>query len=270
MLSFPNAKINIGLFITEKRADGYHNLETLFFPVPMHDILEIVPSKDREDKLTLSGLSVPGSQSDNLVLKAVQLLRHDYDFPVVKMHLHKMIPTGAGMGGGSSDAVVCLQNINKQFELKISEEKLHQYALQLGSDCPFFLKNTPQFAQGRGELLTDVSLSLKGKYLLCLFPGIHISTAQSFANIQVANPPFHLKQINEIQFGEWKAHITNDFETNAFRLFPELAMWKEKLYNSGAVFALMSGSGSSLYGIFENLPDLNAFKAANLKLLKIS
>lgn len=270
MLSFPNAKINIGLFITEKRADGYHNLETLFFPVPLHDILEIVPSNEKEDKFTLSGLSVPGKQADNLVLKAVKLLRQEYDFPYVKMHLHKMIPMGAGMGGGSSDAVACLQNLNKQFELNISDEKLQHYALQLGSDCPLFLKNTPQFAQGRGELLSDVSLSLNGKYMLCLFPGIHISTAQSFANIQVKNAPINLKELHENQIIDWKNYVSNDFEENAFRLFPDLARWKAKLYNSGAVFALMSGSGSSLYGIFEKLPDLNEFQAVNFKLLKIS
>ena len=151
MLCFPNAKINIGLYVTEKRKDGYHNLETLFYPVPLCDILEIVPQKPGPDVLTLTGLPVPGNSADNLVLKAVNILREDFDFPSVKINLHKIIPMGSGLGGGSADAAFCLVNINRQFNLDIPEEKLLEYALRLGSDCPFFIKNTPQFAKGRGK-----------------------------------------------------------------------------------------------------------------------
>ncbi|MDA3911745.1 MAG: 4-(cytidine 5'-diphospho)-2-C-methyl-D-erythritol kinase [Bacteroidales bacterium] len=268
MLSFPNAKINIGLYITEKRPDGFHNLETVFFPIPWCDILEIVPSKKTE--LEITGLPVPGNPDENLVLKAYNLVKADYDIPPVKINLHKQIPMGAGLGGGSSDAVSCLLNLNKQFMLDISEEKLLEYALKIGSDCPFFLKNTAQFATGRGELMQDVDVQLLGKYLLVVFPGLHVSTKASFENINPKPAKFDLMHLSSISLNQWNEFVENDFETFAFHKFPRLKKIKSILQKNGAEFVLMSGSGSAVFAIFNEKPKIIKLNEPIVKLLNIS
>jgi len=268
MLSFPNAKINIGLYITEKRTDNFHSLETIFYPIPWCDILEIVPSETT--LLVTSGLPVPGDPSENLVLKAYHLVKVDYDIQPVKINLHKQIPIGAGLGGGSSDAVSCLLNLNKQFALNISDEMLLQYALKLGSDCPFFLKNTPQFASGRGELMHDVDIRLAGKYLLVIYPGFHISTKASFENIVPKLAKFELPKLVELSMNQWSEFVENDFEAFAFLQFPRLKQIKMKLMKSGAEFVLMSGSGSAIYAIYDTIPENFEINEPMVKLLRFS
>jgi 4-diphosphocytidyl-2-C-methyl-D-erythritol kinase len=268
MLSFPNAKINIGLYITEKRPDGFHNLETVFFPIPWCDILEIVPSDTCQ--LVTSGLPVPGNPDENLVIKAYDLVRADYDIPPVKINLHKQIPMGAGLGGGSSDAISCLLNLNKQFNLDISEDKLLEYALKLGSDCPFFLKNTPQFAKGRGELMQDVNINLSGKTMLVVFPGLHISTKASFQAIKPKAAEFNLLHLPDLAINQWSQVVKNDFEPYAFQKFPELQILKSKLIKNGAEFVLMSGSGSAVFAIFSEKPENIQLNEPIVKMLTIS
>ena len=270
MLTFPNAKINLGLFITEKRNDGYHNLETVFYPIPLFDILEIVPVEVRSETiLSVSGIPVPGELNDNLVLKAYRLLQLDFNLPPVRINLHKNIPMGAGLGGGSSDAAFCLINLNKQFNLNLTESQLLDYALELGSDCPFFIKNSPQFAKGRGEQMVDVDLSLKGYYLLLVFPDIHVSTTDAFATIQ---PSFAKTDLKNISFkdGEAERFLINDFESTVFVKYPELLEVKNKLLDNGVIGALMSGRGSSLFGIFKDKPsDLSESLAYNNVIIQL-
>lgn len=251
MLTFPNAKINIGLYITGKRDDGYHNLETVFYPVPFRDALELIDAPEGESSISLSGLAVAGDRENNLVWRAYRLLQRD--FPQVKpLHilLHKIIPMGAGMGGGSSDAAFMLNMINERFQLGLDRATLENYALQLGSDCPFFIRNLPAFAAGRGELLEPLSLDLSGYNILLVCPQLHVSTAVAFSGVQPATAPFDLRSISTLAPEEWKAHIHNDFENTVMTQYPVLRDIKKQLYNQGAIYASMSGSGSSLYGIF--------------------
>jgi len=255
MVSFPPCKINIGLYVVDKRSDGYHNLVTCFYPVPWTDVLEVV----RSEKLSFSnsGSIIPGDKNDNLCLKAYALLKKDFDLPPVKIHLHKIIPTGAGLGGGSSDAAHTLRLLNTIFHLRISDEKLFQYAAVLGSDCAFFIQDKPALAQGRGEILSDISLSLSGKHIVIINPAIHVSTAQAFANITPRSIDINLVDVLTNQkVGAWKSQVKNDFEASVFNHYPELDEIKAKLYNAGALYACMSGSGSSLFGIFEEPTNL--------------
>jgi 4-diphosphocytidyl-2-C-methyl-D-erythritol kinase len=253
MLRFPNAKINIGLFITEKRADGYHNLETVFYPVKPADALELIDHDAQTTTIKLSGLEVAGNNEDNLVWKAWQLLQRDFPSQVRPLHifLHKVIPMGAGMGGGSSDGAFLLCMLNDHFRLGLSTGKLEAYALQLGSDCPFFIRNQPAFAAGRGELLEPLHLDLSDYTLQIICPQIHVSTAAAFKGIKPARPPFNLKEINSLPVSDWKQHIRNDFEDSVFQLHPVLQEIKESLYAQGALYASMSGTGAALYGIFK-------------------
>jgi 4-diphosphocytidyl-2-C-methyl-D-erythritol kinase len=258
LISFPNCKINIGLCITGKRPDGFHNLESVFYPVPFTDALEIIPSSKRNFSFLSEGIKVTENAEDNLCVKAFQLLKKDYDLPSVEMFLLKKLPSGAGLGGGSSNASFTLKMLNELFELKISEEKLENFAAQLGSDCPFFIKNKAAFVSGRGEFLEEINLSLKGFHISIIHPGIHISTKEAFANIKPGHPEISLKEQIQKPVSFWQNFISNDFENYAFSTYPELAEIKEKLYNSGALYAAMSGSGSAVYGISEkelNLKD---------------
>jgi 4-diphosphocytidyl-2-C-methyl-D-erythritol kinase len=252
MLSFPNAKINLGLYVTRKRDDGYHDLETLFYPVPLTDALEILPSAGPETTISLSGLPVAGDPEKNLVWKAFGLLSKAYREKVkpLSVHLHKVIPMGAGMGGGSADAAFMLNMMNELFALDIDKPALAAYALELGSDCPFFIGNKPAFAAGRGELLEPVSLDLSAYSIQIICPLIHVGTADAFRNIVPAEAGFQLKQITTLPADEWRGRISNDFEVPVFKLHPVLQTIKEQLYEQGAIYASMSGSGSSLYGLF--------------------
>ncbi len=260
MIVFPNCKINLGLHILQKRNDGYHNLETVFYPLPLKDIVEIVPSKNSMN-FSCSGLLVNGEHENNLCLKAYQLLKKDFpQLPSVQIHLHKTIPIGAGLGGGSSDGAFTLTLLNQKFNLELSTEKLINYALQLGSDCPFFIINEPCVATGRGELLEEIKLDLSQFRFLIISPGIHIDTAWAFSKLNLPgrdNSKSNLKEIIHQPVETWKKDLVNDFEAIAFHQFPEIKKIKEKLYQAGAVYSSMSGSGSSVYGIFEKDNKIN-------------
>ncbi len=250
MIIYPNAKINIGLYVTEKRPDGYHNIETIFYPIPLYDILEFIKSPTKQ--FTISGIPSPTDNS-NLVIKIYEHFRKHYNIPTLAIHLHKRIPTQAGLGGGSADAAFFAKALNQYFNLNISTSQLKQIVSIFGSDCPFFIDNTPSFATGRGDILTPITtLSLKEKYLVIIKPQIHISTVEAYKNITPMQAPHHLNNIiTRISLNEWKHTIKNDFETFAFNKFPELAYIKEKLYKAEAKFVQMSGSGSAIFAIFE-------------------
>jgi 4-diphosphocytidyl-2-C-methyl-D-erythritol kinase len=235
MLCFPNCKINIGLYITDKRPDGYHNLETVFYPVPVQDTLEVVPATRAE--LHVSGLEVGGNKEDNLVWKAYKLLQGKFPGQVPPLHIYinKTIPMGAGLGGGSADGAFMLQLINDFCKLEMDKETLAGMALQLGSDCPFFIYNRPVLAKGRGELLSAISMDLKGYGLQLICPDVHISTAAAFKMVVPKKAPVDLGEIAGIPVAEWKNKISNDFELSVFQQFPALAAIKQQLYDGGAI-----------------------------------
>ena len=268
MITFPNAKINLGLNIIRKRPDGYHDLETVFYPVSLEDALEItVPKGNTEAKYSLqqAGTPIAGNAEDNLVVKAYRLLDQDYDLPPVDIHLLKHIPSGAGLGGGSSDAAFMLKMLNKQFSLQLSDRQLETYAARLGADCAFFIKNQPAFAEGIGNVFAPISLSLKGYRICIVKPDIFVSTRDAFAKITPQYPSVSLKEIIKLPVEEWKGQMTNDFEESIFPQFPVIREIKQEMYRQGATFALMSGSGSSVYGLFKEdkpLPDFS--KDANM------
>lgn len=253
MITFPNAKINLGLSITEKRPDGYHNLETVFYPVPLEDALEIRTSSKAEQKFTLHqhGLEIVGNPEDNLVVKAYLLLDKEFHLPPIEIHLYKHIPSGAGLGGGSSDAAFILKLLNEHYQLNQSESQLETYAATLGADCAFFIKNSPTFAEGIGNLFSPVSLSLKGYQILIVKPTIFVSTREAFSNIRPHHPEHSIKDIIHRPVHEWKELLINDFEASVFPQYPVIGEIKKKLYSNGAIYASMSGSGSSVFGLFE-------------------
>jgi len=250
MVSFPNCKINFGLNIVNKRDDGYHDIETFFFPVHLKDSLEIIEKEKLE--FSTSGFSIEGEPEKNLCIKAYDLLKKDFpQLPAVQMHLHKAIPMGAGLGGGSADGAFTLKLLNKKFDLSLSEIQLINYSLQLGSDCPFFILNRPCFATGRGEILEQTELDLSEYKFLIVHPLIHIGTAWAFTTIKPLKPGKSIKQIIQQPISTWKAELINDFEKPVFEKYPEIKKIKDKLYNAGAIYASMSGSGSAVYGIFK-------------------
>jgi 4-diphosphocytidyl-2-C-methyl-D-erythritol kinase len=255
MVAFPPCKINLGLHILYKRTDGYHALETCFYPVPWTDILEVIPS----DTLAFSqsGDAIPGDPHDNLCLRAYHLLQKDFTLPPVRIHLHKIIPTGAGLGGGSSDGAYTLRLLNDLFNLNLAPTALAAYAAQLGSDCAFFTQDTPQLGTGRGEILTPVDISLKGRFLVLAKPPIHVSTAEAYAGITPATPATGLTQIlAQEPLAAWKEKLHNDFEASVFARHPPIQALKENLYRAGALYASMSGSGAAVFGIFDQGVDL--------------
>ena len=257
MITYPNAKINLGLNIVEKRPDGYHNLETVFYPINLQDALE-VNDLEGEGKYTLkiSGTPIEGELDNNLVVKAYQLLKKDFpDMGPVNIHMYKHIPTGAGLGGGSADAAFMLKLLNEKFKLNLSTEKLEEYAAILGADCAFFIQNKPVFASGIGNIFEEINLSLKGYYLVLVKPDIFVSTKDAFANIIPMKPNHSLKEIIRMPVETWRATMKNDFEDSVFKKFPEIAAIKDRLYDMGAIYASMSGSGSSVFGIFREQVD---------------
>ena len=256
MVVFPNCKINLGLHILNKREDGYHNIETVFYPVPLKDALEIIPSDKAEIiQFTSSGLIISGDAATNLCSKAYHLLKKDYPIlPNVKMHLHKVIPVGAGLGGGSSDAAFTLQLLNNRFKLNLSTTQLIDYSLQLGSDCPFFILNEPCIATGRGEIMEKVKLDLSAYQLMLVNPGIHVNTAEAFgllASQKIDDSSVSLKNIITKPVNTWQHFLTNHFETVLANKYPVIKEIKETLYAIGASYAAMSGSGSTVYGLFK-------------------
>lgn len=254
MIVYPNAKINIGLNVVAKRPDGYHDLETVFYPIPLQDALEIHDAGDsRNDyELKISGDPLDGGPEDNLVVKAFRMLKADFPERVkpVRIFLYKHIPTGAGLGGGSSDGAFMLKALNERFSLGLSEEQLEGYATRLGADCPFFIKNRPAFAQGIGNVFTPLSLSLAGYSLVLVKPDVFVSTRDAYRAVAPQRPQTSLKELVAAPIGTWADTVHNDFERSVFQKYPEIAAIKDRLYDLGAVFAAMSGSGSAIYGLF--------------------
>jgi 4-diphosphocytidyl-2-C-methyl-D-erythritol kinase len=255
MVSFPPCKINLGLHVIGKRPDSYHNLETCFYPVPWTDILEVIPAS--LFSFTSSGKDIPGAPERNLCVQAYELLKKDFSTPPVKIHLHKIIPTGAGLGGGSSDASHTLRLLNNVFDLHLSVDQLKEYASRLGSDCAFFIQDEPKLGTGRGEKLENISVSLKGKFLVIVKPEVHVSTAEAYAGISPKTPPISLGEIfKTVPIEEWKNVLKNDFEESVFKKYPAIESIKKQLYTLGATYASMSGSGSAVVGIFDKRVDL--------------
>lgn len=260
MITFPNAKINIGLNIIEKRDDGFHNIESVFYPVNVCDALEVIENTEEGAErftFTSSGIEIPGDATDNLCYFAYHLVSQDYPVPAVKVHLHKHIPIGAGLGGGSSDAAFFIKLLNDKFELGISWGEMHHYARQLGSDCSFFVSNKPSFAEGRGDQYESMKLDLSKYYVVLVYPNIHVNTAKAYSGVIPKLPSRSLENdILNLPIEQWKEFIHNDFEDSIFSQFPEIKNIKEKLYSKGAIYSAMSGSGSTVFGIFDKSTDL--------------
>ncbi|TRX71553.1 4-(cytidine 5'-diphospho)-2-C-methyl-D-erythritol kinase [Carboxylicivirga sp. M1479] len=258
MICYPNAKINIGLNVVEKRSDGYHNLETIFYPIPLCDALEAVHTSEDKEPYTFSssGIKIDGKDEDNICIKALHLIKEHCQLPALKIHLHKLIPFGAGLGGGSADGAFMLNLLNKEFELKLSDEILQAMAAQLGADCAVFIKNKPAYATGIGDVLQTIDLNLSGYYMALIKPPIHVSTPDAYQGV-IPTPSSHpLTELIKLPINQWKHHIKNDFEASVFKKYPEIGNIKMQLYNSGAQYACMSGSGSSVFGIFKEEPQL--------------
>ncbi len=255
MIFYPNAKINIGLNVVEKRPDGYHNLETVFYPIALQDAIELNIIEDDAPgcgyKLKVSGNILDGTPDDNLVVKAYKLLKRDFDLPAMSFVIYKHIPTGAGLGGGSSDAAFTIKAINKKMKLGLSTEEMEKYASMLGADCAFFIKNQPVMATGIGNVFHDLDLSLKGLTLVLIKPDIFVSTVDAYKNVTPAHPAHSLPELLAQPIDTWKETVVNDFEKSVFMKYPEIAAIKDKLYDLGAKYAAMSGSGSSVFGLFE-------------------
>lgn len=269
LISFPNCKINLGLNVIKKRQDGFHDIETVFYPLHLRDVLEIIkvnPARslgpkgsEIETKFITTGLPINGAAEKNLCIKAYQRLQQDISsLPPVHIYLHKAIPIGAGLGGGSADGSFTLKLLNEKFQLKLTTEQLLDYALDLGSDCPFFILNRPCFATGRGEFLEPVELDLSAYSFMIVYPGVHINTAWAFQQLTPAVPPRPIREIIRQPISTWRDELTNDFEQAVCRQQPELSSIKSKLYQAGAIYASLSGSGSCFYGIFakNQLPEL--------------
>ena len=271
MISFPNAKLNLGLRILRKREDGYHDLETIFYPIALKDALEILPSTDLSIEVT--GLVVNGDKDDNLCMKAYRLLKKNHThLPPVSIHLHKTIPMGAGLGGGSADAAFTLRLLNEKFELGLSTEHLIKYALELGSDCPFFIINQPCLAKGRGEDLQKIELDLSGYNFVLVNPGIHIDTGWAFSSIQVKplKETFNLDEIVQKPAEQWKDYLRNEFEETVSATHPIITEIKHILYEKGAVYASMTGSGSTVFGIFSHPVDAQHWFPASFYVKQVS
>ena len=256
MICFPNAKINIGLQITGKRNDGFHNLTSIFYPIAIKDVLEVLPAEeDQQESISFSstGIEIPGSPANNLCIKAGKLLQEEFpQLPKLRAHLHKSIPMGAGIGGGSADGAFMLKLINNKFGLSLDSNQLIRYASALGSDCPFFIHNKPCIASGRGEQLEPIDLDLTNYKILLIHPAIHINTAWAFSKITINENPSSLKDAIKLPIIDWKNHLVNDFEKAVFEEYPVIEAIKRMLYQKGALFASMSGSGSTVYGIFDS------------------
>jgi 4-diphosphocytidyl-2-C-methyl-D-erythritol kinase len=253
MISFPNAKINLGLDVLEKRPDGYHNISSIFYPVrELYDVLEIIPGNSVKDQYFFSGLSIPGDQSNNLIVKALEWIRKDFEIPPLDIYLHKVIPMGAGLGGGSSDGSFMLKMLNDLFSLKLNKRELESLALELGSDCPFFIENKPILAEGRGEKMTPAPVNLDGYFIALAFSDVHISTAEAYRNVSRKSESINGEFIEQKpDFDRWRREMVNGFESYALSEYPQLKKVKEYFYEQGAVYSSMTGSGSAVYGIFE-------------------
>ena len=259
MIVFPNAKINLGLYVTSKREDGYHNLETIFIPVEkLCDVLEVIPMPKgaTNDNFTVTGIPVPGSGGDNLCIKALGLMRKHFDIPYLDIYLHKVIPFGAGLGGGSSDAAFMLKLLNEQFDAGLTNNELETLATEIGADCAFFIRNTTTYAEGIGNIFSPIDIDISKLWIELVIPPIHVSTAFAYKNITPRKPQTGLKTATQSPFEDWHAQISNDFEIPVFEQFPEIKTIKEDLYKHGAIYASMSGSGSAVFGLFNEKPEI--------------
>lgn len=255
MIVFPNAKINIGLNITARRPDGYHNLETVFYPVKIFDVLEVIEAG--ELSFQSSGLDIPGRPEDNLCIKGYHLLKKDFpDLPAVKIHLHKNVPIGAGLGGGSSNAAFFIKLMNEKFSLGLDEEGMMDHARQLGADCAFFIGNRPVFAFEKGDEFEPLNLDLSAYHIALVMPDVHVSTAEAYRGVKPSPVNETVYDLVKMPVAAWKKHIRNDFEGHIFNNHPVIRGVKASLYERGALYASMSGSGASVFGIFESKPDL--------------
>ena len=258
MKIYPPAKINIGLSIVEKRSDGFHNIETVFYPIPLCDMLDIEIVKTaatRKIDFQCDGIELPDANlNDNLCCRAYRILDADYHLPPVHIRLHKSIPVGAGLGGGSSDAAYTLQALNDLFHLQISDEEMIGYASRLGSDCAFFLGRSPAFGTGKGDILEPIRLSLANYHILLVKPPVFVSTADAYSSVIPQKREIDLPVLLQAPVCEWRKTVFNDFEISVFGKYPEIGHIKDVLYHQGAIYAAMSGSGSSVYGIFNEDP----------------
>lgn len=267
MITFPNAKINLGLFITDKRSDGYHNIESIFYPIKISDVLEAGFFDTNSPFLQISGIQIEGNSDSNLVSKAVQLFIPYLNekglsdkltqLNSIRFYLHKVIPTGAGLGGGSADGTFALKMVNELLDLKLTSSTLEKMALELGSDCPFFVQNAPALVKGRGEIMEKFDFDLSEFQLVLVHPGIHVSTKEAYSQIVPKASEMNWKTIQKANIYDWSKTLINDFESTVFKKFPKIKELKESLYSSGAIYAQMSGSGSAVYGIFDKKTELN-------------
>jgi 4-diphosphocytidyl-2-C-methyl-D-erythritol kinase len=266
MISFPKAKINIGLRVKQKRPDGFHDIETLFYPVGLSDVLEFGEfcKPESKDHLAVTGLDIGPGDGVNLVLKALDVMREEFTIPILNIHLHKAIPSGAGLGGGSSDAACMLRALQKRFSLPVTDSELRSMALKVGSDSPFFIDPVPSFATGRGEILDPFEPVLKDHFIVIINPAIPISTREAYMNCRPAFPESELRTLVSQPVKTWRQSVSNDFEDYAFRKHPEIREIKDALYRSGAIYSSMSGSGSSVYGIYEAKPKISAILRKSL------
>lgn len=256
MLLFPNAKINVGLQLLNKRSDGFHDLETVFMPVQWCDVLEIIPTTLDDIVFTTSGLPIPGNVTDNFIVKAYHAIKENHGIGGVQVHLHKNIPIGGGLGGGSSDVAFFVKGINDLFSLNLTNEEMEQLVLPYGSDCPFFIKNTIQFATGIGTTLTPFELNVQGKWLLMVAPPMHVDTKQAYQRVLPIADQVSLKELTRQPIKQWQHQVVNQFENSVFELFPEVKRVKQSLLDAGAEYASMSGSGATCYGVFNQKPTI--------------
>lgn len=258
MICFPNAKINLGLFITEKRPDGFHNIESVFYPVGWNDALEVIetPNALNHFTLELSGLPIQGAIEDNLLYKAFQLINEKHPLPKLTVYLHKTLPMGAGLGGGSSDCAFFIKLLNTQFHLNLSEQERLDIARPLGSDCAFFIKNRPIFAHHKGDVFKDITLDLSAYYIAIVFPHVHSNTKEAYSLVKPTQAPVSLLDIIAQPVNTWKTSMVNDFEPSIFAKYPAVEKVKQSLYDLGAIYASMSGSGSAVFGLFDTLPQM--------------
>jgi len=260
MICFPNAKINLGLNVTEKRSDGFHNIETIFYPVGWNDALEVVvPENSKQEfNLHLSGLAISGNLEDNLLYKAYKIIKQTKTLPAIDVYLHKTLPMGAGLGGGSADAAFFINLLNEKFQLNFTETERIDIAKQLGSDCSFFIKNTPVYATQKGDVFTDVKLDLSHLYIAIIYPNVHSNTKEAYSLVKPQQATKSLLEIIKQPILTWKTDLINDFEKSIFNLYPIVEKTKHDLYKLGAVYACMSGSGSAVFGLFESEPEIQS------------
>jgi 4-diphosphocytidyl-2-C-methyl-D-erythritol kinase len=256
MIDFPNCKLNLGLSVINKRADGFHNIETVMMPVNITDILEIIISPEKQFRFKITGLEITGSLNDNLVIKAYELMKSGFDLPPVEIHLHKIIPFGSGMGGGSADAAFTIRMLNTLFRLNLTHQIMEDYARELGSDCAFFIGNKPVFAHGKGDEFEAIDISVKNYFITVVKPEINISTREAYSFVRPFGKGQAFRQIINLPVDQWKGLLVNDFENALFEKYPQIRTIKEKLYESGAVYSSMTGSGSAVFGIFKSHADV--------------